>query len=329
MKFVNKNLYENIIHKNALISDKLRIVSGFASPQFSKKILDEYPHLLIDLFIGMTPHGLSEKNYDGFKELMEVTDRIKVYYQVELPVTHIKLYEFSKNKKIIGLYTGSANFTFNGFSEWHEGLVEFSGEVNSVFARQIETSIIANSEHLKDNLLIIEEETSLLYKFNEINNLIAEDSQFYNQDDEEKLENKQLSLKRLYHSKVSQNSFEEIDIPVLYENSKKHSSINNDFIGKKVFLNQANGTSYEKIFPLGKKIELLTDDGIILHAKIPKNQARRLYFDGNFREYLALRMNLDQKTLLTWNHLLNYGRTDIKIYKENENHFLLDFHQPD
>ena len=106
----NNDLYKKIICKEASRFNYLRIISGYGSADFLRRVNRDFPELQIDLFIGMYKEGFSINSHKKFIEIMTEYPDVQVYYQYEGKSTHIKLIEFSDKMKR-STYVGSDNFT--------------------------------------------------------------------------------------------------------------------------------------------------------------------------------------------------------------------------
>ncbi|WP_461202528.1 phospholipase D family protein [Enterococcus sp. N342-3-1-2] len=325
MKFFDTNLYENVIIKNAKLSNKLRIISGYGSAKFAKKVMNDFPHLSIDLFLGMSLQGISKENHSEFIALMTLNDKFQVFYQIENPVTHIKLYQFLNDDKVIATFCGSANFTSHGFIEWHEMLTITEENVSGLIENQQNISLLANNSFIEDYILFYDENI-LNIDANTVNSFETDNSIIKNI--ETRTQTKKITNNKLFWSRLNRSSLEEIKIPILYENSKLYAPVNAKFFNSIGYLMQPNGVSFEKFFPIGESLQFLTDDGIVLQGEVPIGKSRRLYFHREIYDYIFSRLNISENKPLVWEQLLNYGRTDIVVYKEDNKHYLLDFHQP-
>ncbi|OTO30526.1 phospholipase D family protein, partial [Enterococcus sp. 3C8_DIV0646] len=136
MKLLTDKLYERIFINEYKQSTQLRVISGYASPEFLERVLREFCGK-ISLYIGMSEHdGIAIKNHQRFVELCNrFGSRLKVYYQIEGPPSHMKLIEFT-SLTTKSTYIGSANFSENGFFKQREVMTKVDSFNDSIFTYQ-------------------------------------------------------------------------------------------------------------------------------------------------------------------------------------------------
>lgn len=106
----------------------LRIISGYGSASFLKKVVNGFSHLTIELYLGMTFQDVWQKNHKAYCALMRKSN-IDIYYQVEGIQNHMKLVEFKSPTK---MFICSANFTEDGFIKQRELIAEVEEETDSL-----------------------------------------------------------------------------------------------------------------------------------------------------------------------------------------------------
>ena len=115
MTLIVSDLYERIMQANADEFDCLRVITGYSSGDFIKKVLSDFPNLNIELYLGMARQGVSIRDHDYYQSITQ-KGVVKVCYVTDKPMIHQKVMEFYNSRDRIG-YVGSANFSFNGFFE--------------------------------------------------------------------------------------------------------------------------------------------------------------------------------------------------------------------
>src|SRR5699024_9049402 len=129
MKVYTEDLYNNVLKSNLNRYSKLKILSGYASSSLLEHIINEYPNLWIELNIGMAREGITKNEHAKFKKLS--SNYVKVYYNTSNKYNHMKIYEFTNTEEKV-YYTGSANFSDNGFIENEEILVQVDYNLNYI-----------------------------------------------------------------------------------------------------------------------------------------------------------------------------------------------------
>ncbi|MEG1045962.1 phospholipase D family protein [Carnobacterium sp.] len=319
MTIISSNLYESVLLQLAKNAYKLKVISGYGSVSFLEKIIGKFPNLLIDLYLGMTPQGISEQSHIGYLECTSQNENVKVFYQVENPVTHIKLYTFEYSDGSTISFVGSANFTENGFVNWNECLLKTSEDTRYLFDLQLKKSILCSDKDVEKYIEFFKEENS--GSFN--TNVFSQEGMNINTSSDIKKRN----TRENFRSKIAGNSYNEFKIPVLFENmpSWKTDGVNAKFSQRQGYLTQSNAFPYRRIFPIEKEIIFETYDGKILHGFVPEYDVRRLIFKEDIHKYLAECMNHLFNEPISFNSLVQYGCKHLILYKISDNHYLLDF----
>jgi hypothetical protein len=111
---IHKSLYERVLTNPANDANELFIVTGYASASFAEQHLRELNDERVNLIIGMP-----EKRSDHlrFLELHDhYEDRFDGYYLTGSPPVHSKLYGWFNHAEPVVGYSGSANYSHNGFT---------------------------------------------------------------------------------------------------------------------------------------------------------------------------------------------------------------------
>lgn len=319
------NLYQKVIKDNAPSCNRLKVISGYASPEFTRNILLEYPILSIDLFIGMTPYGISEKHHNKFIELMnEFVGRISVYYQFSTPATHMKLYSWYFNDCQLKTFGGSANFTFNGFGVYNEILVEIGKIEDAIFSNQQRISILATDKYIYDRIIISKEplDTDILMVENsdEIKSLEIEKKVISPTNVKIKDNSPTLFSKRKYSLTRNQNivGYQKFVIPILSFDNNDTRAVNAWKRNQTPYLIESTNYQFSKYFPIGEEMTFYTDDGKVLKGIIKSERSNRLIFEPNIYEYLVERLGISEKRPILPADLQIANKYKINIVKIND-----------
>ena len=166
----NNELYLNVLKENCKIYDKLSIISGYASASFLERIIEEFPDLKIELFIGMSQEGVLKANHKQYLRIMSINKNVNIYYQYKAALTHIKAYVFS-NYEETKSFVGSANFTENGFIFNNELLCETNESLNELFNDQKEKSKLCNDNSINEYLQFVDNRNLREDIFNDIDSI--------------------------------------------------------------------------------------------------------------------------------------------------------------
>jgi hypothetical protein len=129
------DLYNNIIKANSKKYRNLRVITGYSSAIFIKKIVSEFPNLNLTIYIGMARHGILKKDHVAYCNLVK-ENKVKIHYQITDPGTHQKVLEFYNNGNDHIGYIGSANFSENGFGQQREVMAVLEDDLSIVFRKQ-------------------------------------------------------------------------------------------------------------------------------------------------------------------------------------------------
>lgn len=329
MTFLNEKLYENVIQKYAPISDELKIISGYSSATFLLKVLRDYPHLKIELYLGMTPHGIAKKNHVGYQEIVAANQNVKVYYQINQPVTHTKQYTWVGGDAYIN-HIGSANFTENGFINWRETLVETDENLTYVYKEQIERSLSCDHDEIEKYIEIYEDEEGSMEDIREIiedDIKISEKVPKVNEQLNTRLQQKQRHQHK-FRQRIDKNLYQTFEIPIVFATDNQWSTrgINAWNRGDcSPYLMQSNNAPFSKVFPATEVFQIETDDGEYFLGQVNELHQKRLYPNRNIYEYLANRIGLVEVRPISIEDLIGYGRTHITVHKVSDKEYLFDF----
>ena len=105
---------------------KLNIITGYASSSFLFYILSRYPEIEINLIIGMAKkEGINKWDHEKYVQISNDNPKVKIYYRTSTPGVHTKMYYWENGLSGSSItFIGSANFSWNGFRDQIELLVE-------------------------------------------------------------------------------------------------------------------------------------------------------------------------------------------------------------
>lgn len=334
MGLLTDNLYESIINTEAPSAEELRIISGYGSASFLKRVKQEYPHLKIDLFLGMTSQGISKRNHIGFKELTNTFEDIAVYYEVRGIPNHMKIVEFRSSEKT-RTYLGSANFTENGFVNQKEVMTLIETNTDMLFEDQQQSSLICTDEEIErhvpiylDDLIPGEESEVTIGKKSIEEN---ETTKYVIETNKRKLTKKSFSKEladlRSNSNKAYYNRFE-IEAVLEAKNSPRWDNTGiNAWKDKKVpTLVQTPRLLFNKIFPVDEIFEIFADDGNKYMAKLTGRFDGELeLINGNIYEYVKKRINLNEHRPISREDLERFGNTKIQFERIDKLKYLMSF----
>ena len=105
-------------------ADELIVFSAYASASFIathlSKLQEKKLDVTIKLFVGMKS-GISKEKHLGFKKLSEIANNFDCKYYLGIPEVHSKLYKWNKNGNNYISFMGSSNYTNQGFDEGIQG----------------------------------------------------------------------------------------------------------------------------------------------------------------------------------------------------------------
>lgn len=298
-------------------ANELRIISAYASPSMVEwhiqKLYDlKLQPINIKLIVGMCPYdGLSEVTHKGFNKLIDTYENkpdystFKCQYIYQTPPVHSKMYLWMKNGTPYKAFSGSANYTLKSFSkECGELMIECSLEDAMAYYDLVEgKSIICNSNEVENYIRIHKHSPNYNYE-------------------KMQTENNMTSIKL---SLISKNG----EVP-------KSSGLNwGQRPGRnpnQAYIPLPAAISKTGFFPLNKRpFTVVADDGWCAVMRVEQDNDKAITTPGDNSElgiYLRAKLGLDDGELVTKDHLLHYGRTDIEFIKLDDEHFMMNFASP-
>lgn len=157
MTLLVNDLYDNIIRVNASDFNSLRVITGYSSESFIRKVTDDFLKLKIELYVGMALQGIYRKDHEFYKAETE-KGRVRVHYVIGKPMIHQKVLEFRNEGNDRCGYIGSANFSVGGFLEQREIMVLADNSLDSLFRYAEENSVLCTDKVVDEVIPFVERE---------------------------------------------------------------------------------------------------------------------------------------------------------------------------
>ena len=299
----DKELFKRVLIKPAEQgADELEIISGYAAASMAKRHLQELqskelnPH--IRLTVGMAGQGINLPQHKGFK-LIHKPPSFSCNYWGKSPLVHAKVYAWLRNGKPFAAFTGSANYTHNGFGK---GQKEILTEVDAKTAVDW-CKIISNDAYFCDD---VEIENVIPFKTDEHTDRIIT------------LERHSLPLHEKGEKKVHNRAG-------LNWGQRENREPNQAYIPIPSELQYRNSDFFP---PIKHPFTVLTDDGFSMILVAAQQNGKALHSTENNSElglYFRKRLGLQSGEYVTYNHLEKYGRLEVEFRKIDEETFFMDF----
>lgn len=326
-------LFDEIIVSNSYLAAELNVITGYSSPTFIKKVIQLFPDLTINIYIGMASEGISYTDHERYVSIQK-TSKVRVFYQKNdvMPATHIKLLYFKYKNLNDKIFVGSANFSENGFEKNREIMIQSLDIIpESYFDWQKKHSIICDSEQIDHFVNFFHENQTFVHTTLEKPEQILEPFQ-----------NNQQSYSGIQLSKINRNNldfinhsylwrqYEKIETPlVLPRENDVHfdiTGVNAWVEGNKPYIKEGSLYRFRGFFPNEITFNVYTDDGYCFEAILKGRFGRELHFlDVDISDYFKLRLGKLKKEIISIDDLSSYGRAKLTFYKVKENKFILDF----
>ncbi|OLF33327.1 phospholipase D family protein [Staphylococcus borealis] len=318
MAIYNKDLYSNVLKENCAKFKTLNIISGYASASFLNRIIDNYPKLNINVYIGMSQEGIITENHKKYIQIMNSYDHVKVYYQVSGEPTHIKLYNFSTEENHKN-FMGSANFTENGFIYNNELLCETNENTSRLFKKQNKNSMLCNSLNIREYIKFVDNKLQNEDSYNEIDKIRSKIEYFNKQNDINSDINNDMTDKYIKLPIV---------IPKKASAMWKRSGINAGFGNKfaHLVMSNYNSSKLKEFFNEGLIENIYDFENTNILCELKGTFNRELHFvDINIYDYFRKLIGLNEITPITHEHLEYFGYKYFTFKKTEENKYLLTF----
>ena len=320
------NLYEELLINPVTTEtvDTLNIVSGYATSAMAFHHLNYFAennrNINVNLTIGMVPRdGMSVSNHRGFLGLVneDFSDNFRCSYVVNRPQVHSKLYIWSLGDTPIRAYIGSANYT--------------------------QTALRLGTQ--REIMSTCDPERALDY----YNELQADTIYCNHQDTESEILLFRDNFRRGMPS-ASQTSIADISpandytslpavtVPLVKRDGEIHNAGGGLNWGQRdgrepnqAYIQLRPDVYHSDFFPVrGIRFTVLTDDGksIICTRAQKSKEGQAIHTPQNnslLGEYFRNRLGLANGAFIKTTDLINYGRTDVKFYKIDDETFFMDF----
>ena len=297
-------------------ADKLKIVSGYASPSMASWHITEIyeRHLApieISLIVGMYNNdGLSTMNHEGFKEVMNdyrfVTNKHSSFscqYVVEGSPVHSKIYIWERKGTPLKAYMGSANYSQVAFSQYRREILQ---ECDPSQALDYFNTIEVNSMYC--NHADIEDYIKISKK---IQNFSDEESTL-SASVSNSLRLSLLTKKGDMHTRAGLNW------------GQRHGHNPNQ-----AYIPLPIEYAHSGFFPLEKRqFSVMTDDNKNLILRVEQDNDKAITTplnNSHIGEYFRNRLGLANGAYVTKQDLLNYGRTDVEFTKIDDEQYFMNF----
>ncbi len=315
------NLFQQVLLKPAQEgANEIFIVSGYASSAmaFHHAQTLNNQNIKINLIIGMTSRdGLSRANHQAFKSLMtdSLAGRFSCSYVVNRPPVHSKVYSWTRRKKPLVSFMGSANYSQQAFVGKNQG--EIITQCNPEHALGYYQSLIDNSiicTHQDAEFVVdiyrqtIKNEAELDQEKEQINPIVG-------------LQNAKISLlsKQCGYQVAPRSGLNWGQRPEYNRNPNQ------------AYIQLSPEIYKSDFFPLrGIRFSVLTDDGVtLICTRAQKNAVGTAietpHNNSLLGEYFRSRLGLAYGETVTKEHLVAYGRTDVEFYKVDEESYYMNF----
>ncbi|KAB7704914.1 NgoFVII family restriction endonuclease [Bacillus aerolatus] len=297
----------------------LRILSGYASSAFLTHILTKYPDLEIELVIGMAKKdGIRRWDHEQYVRIMEEYQNVSISYQKSRPGIHTKIYHWPHGRLLNNsvTFTGSANFSWNGFRDQHELLVPcYFENVDDVF--NVTDAILCTDPDVENHINFQHVTVQRRPQTDEIVQL--------------ELDGEDTETPNLQH-------LEYVDLPLLIRNDtaiQERAGLNwGQREGRDP--NQAylkvptpfNNQHPDFFPPLEQSFTMLTDDGQHLVCKMAQAERKAIHTTENnsiMGQYFRNRLSVPLGERVDPQDVINYGRTSVRVYKIDSETYFMDF----
>lgn len=297
-------------------ANKLCIVSGYATATMVLRHFEFAQNQVpgkkfsIDLIVGMAVQdGLERKNHKGFIDLQ--TERydfdFTCSYVVGRPPVHTKLYTWLGNNRALKAFAGSANYSQSAFSP---SMKEILAEVNPAESLEYFNRLKGEVQNCSSANIA---DFINFYDKRIVTQLENADDDAFTAD----LESVTLTLLDASTGEVPSRSG--LNWGQRPEEGREPNQ---------AYINIPASVQRSGFFPdHGVWFTLLTDDGKQLLCRRAQQNGKGIHTRNNSEmgEYFRYRLGLANGAFVTRADLLRYGRTDVTIYKTDEETYYMDF----
>lgn len=322
------DLYNNVLLKYLNKHNKLKLITGFSSSSFLKRLLEDVPNAELEIYIGMSRDGIPRRDHETYLDIVSKNNSIKIYYQIKGVPNHMKLYSFeSTNDGDNIVFIGSANFSENGFLKYQEILGTIDLNISDIFETQRLNS-------LKCNDLMIEQYIKLV-KDENLEGPVQDDEHV---DDNQVYEASNISRKKIISHKdflsqfrrIEYRYYREFNFPIVYPKERDsnwyRTGINSWIDNKKPVLKQNTvNIEFENVFPIND-FKIYTDDEMVFTAYIGGRFNREIHFkDINIYKYIIQRLHIDKKGPISYLDLKERNFSHVFFTRLNKREYFVSF----
>ncbi|HOC92939.1 MAG TPA: NgoFVII family restriction endonuclease [bacterium] len=313
---IKDDLFNNVLVKPAEHGcEKLLIVSGYASAAMASKHFEAIPaSTKICLIVGMCPKdGIGFGNHLSFKKMVErdLKDRFYCRYIMDGPPVHAKTYTWVAGEKPSISFVGSANYTHNGFFGGYTEVVSESDpkETHSMFKQLFDRSVSCDNADVESMVIFYDERCR---RTKDVENVVSK-------------KKKEIPYKGPDSIRLSFLD-RQGRVPV-------QSGLNwGQRLGRdknQAYLRIPAEIARTGFFPPRRHhFNVVTDDGESILCVIAQDNDKAIESKPSnaiLGSYFRRRLGLPSGALVLADHLDIYGRTDIAIYKIDDENYYLDF----
>lgn len=322
MTTYTEQLYKHVIASHAEKSSHLKVISGYGSATFLNRVKNDFIHLNIELYLGMTHQGISEQDHALYTEWTKNSTLTQVYYQISPIPNHMKVLIFENESKKY-TFVGSANFSENGFLYQRELMTEINNDVSYLIDEQRENSLLCTDSEVLNYVQLFKSQNAINMENQAVETLTNEEVQ----------ENKKVyislneQLKQTQIIKPYKNFSLEVVLPEKHSPHWHTNGINAWRENKQPHLLQTPKLMFDKIFPSEQMFEIYTDDGVKLIAKVAgRFNSRKLCTENvNLYKYVCNRIGLQNNAPISYENLVAYGRTNMSFKRVDATTYIMDF----
>jgi len=322
---ISENLFQNALVepvKNGC--NKLYIVSGYATAAMAFHHLEHLRSLRsdisIELLIGMCPNdGISLSNHRGFQQLMgnDFSDKFSCSYIIKPPSVHSKVYSWYRNDEPGEGFIGSANYTQTAFNTKQREIID---NCNAQDAREYFNNLISDTIYCthpdSENFVQIYNDRYYVRR-KKAKEILPELPESEHVEETTGLSSVKISFLDRYGALPQRSGLNWGQRP------EEHREPNQAYI-------RLPASIYRTDFfpPVKVHFTLLTDDSKILICTRAQQNGKAIHTPHNnslIGEYFRQRLGVANGAPIVLKDLSNYGRTDIDIYKIDDETYFMDF----
>jgi hypothetical protein len=321
-----ENLYTKVLIEPGALEgvDELVALSGYASPTLAYRHLDEVlavkPAIRVRLYVGMCSRdGISRNNHSNFKRLSVEDKPLNFSCYYTKPIIHAKIFVWLRNGEPIAAFTGSANYTQNGFvnDDQKEVMTPCDPQASlAIINALVADSVDCRAQNIDTLFNIFELEEAV-----EIRNRVQPPAE--------------VPMVAEPAPVVPEGDFEKVTVSFL-DNSGEMPARSGLNWGQREGRepNQAYiripASIYTTDFfpPVGTRFTLLTDDDqsfICTRAQANGKAIETPQNNSILGRYFRQRLGLDPGAFVGLDAIQHHGRTSVDFYKIDDETYFMDF----